>query len=241
LPLKYQGETFGIVDVYHSEKLDFRKIDAGPLIALGSCLYGAVKKEVIIKSLQERDDIIEAFARTIEAADRYTGGHVDRVCKYALIIGQALGFDKGELRLLKRAALLHDIGKIGIPYSVLNKEGPLTADEWDIIKRHPVIAQEILRPVTDASFTRALEGIVYNHERIDGKGYPFGIKGEDIPLPARIIAIVDTYDALTSDRPYRKGMDSEKALEILRENCGTQLDATLAELFIEKMRETGSH
>lgn len=237
IPLNFQQETYGVIDVYHKDKIDFGKIDLAPLVALGSCLYGAVKKEVMIKSLQERDDVIEAFARTIEAADRYTGGHVDRVRYYAMIIGNAYNLDPSELRSLKRAALLHDIGKIGVPEVIINKPGPLDDNERSIMERHPLIGKEIIGLVTDASLQAALDGILYHHERIDGRGYPHGLNGDSIPLIARIIAIADTYDALTSDRPYRKGMDKPKAMSILNECRGTQLDKTLVHLFLKELEK----
>jgi len=234
LPLGYQNEIFGVIDIFHTEDLNFRELNPRALNALGSCLFGAVKKEVLIKSLQERDDVIEAFARTIEAADKYTGGHVDRVSRYAQLIGTRLGLSHEELKTLKRAALLHDVGKIGVPESILNKPGPFNPEERRIMETHPLIAQSIFKDISDPGLVKALDGVLYHHERIDGKGYPFGLKGDAIPLPARIIAIADTFDALTSDRPYRSRLPLDKAVAIMKECRGTQLDGLLVDLFLEE-------
>lgn len=233
IPLRYQNEIFGVIDIFHTEDLNLRELNPRALNALGSCLFGAVKKEVLIKSLQERDDIIEAFARTIEAADKYTGGHVDRVSRYALLIGNTMGLNQEDQKNLKRAALLHDVGKIGVPDSILNKKGPFTSEERRIMETHPIIARDIFKDISDPGLAKVLDGILYHHERIDGKGYPFGLKGDDIPLPARIISIADTFDALTSDRPYRSRLPLDKATAIIKECRGTQLDEELVDLFLK--------
>jgi len=234
IPLVYQEEIYGALDIYLKQATNLSVSDVQFLNTLGSCIYGAVKKEVLIRELFDRDDLIEAFAKTIEASDRYTGGHVDRVTGYAVKLGEAAGLAGDSLKTLKRAALLHDVGKIGVPENILNKPGPLTGEERKIIETHPVIAEQIFSNIKDGSLKESLDGIVYHHERIDGKGYPRGLKGEEIPLIARVIAIADTYDALTSDRPYRKGIDVQKALDILSEVKGTQLDRSLVELFISE-------
>lgn len=233
VPLVYQGEVFGALNIYHTRSdtiLNESTIEF--LRTLGSCLYGAVKKEVLIGELIDRDDLIEAFAKTIEASDLYTGGHVDRVMSYSMRLGEAIELSGDELKILKKASVLHDIGKVGVPDHILNKPGPLTEEERKIIETHPVIAEVIFENVNDGPLKQSMDGVLYHHERIDGKGYPRGLKGEEIPLIARIIAIADTFDALTSDRPYRKGMDLQKALSILEEVKGSQLDAKLVETFV---------
>ena len=129
-------------------------------------------------------------------------------------------------------ALLHDVGKIGIPETVLKKEGPLSDDEWKIMKQHPVIGvDKVLQP--NVSLRDLIPIVKYHHERIDGTGYPENLSGKDIPLAAKIVAIADTYHALISDRPYRKGMNIEKAIAILEEGAGTQWDADLVRTFIQ--------
>jgi len=142
-----------------------------------------------------------------------------------------------QIELLRKSALLHDIGKIGIRDDVLLKEGRLTDEEFQIIQQHPVIGVHVLSQVQlPKTLQPILPGVKYHHERYDGKGYPEGLAGEDIPLFGRIMAIADAYDAMTSDRPYRKGMPVEKALSILEEGMGTQWDATFTRLFLDLKR-----
>ena len=136
-----------------------------------------------------------------------------------------------EVERITLGALLHDVGKIGIPESVLKKEGPLSDEEWLVMKQHPSIGvDKVLKP--NASLKDLIPIVKYHHERIDGKGYPDKLKGDEIPLAAKIVAIADTYHALTSDRPYRKGMSLEKAVAILEEGAGTQWDADLVRTFV---------
>jgi HD-GYP domain-containing protein (c-di-GMP phosphodiesterase class II) len=139
--------------------------------------------------------------------------------------------------LLKKSALLHDIGKIGVPDNVLLKDGRLTDEEYNLIKKHPEIGANIIKQVQGFSeLPPLIEGILYHHERYDGKGYPEGLSGENIPLFGRIIAVADAYDAMTSNRPYRNGMLPEKALSIINEGKGTQWDPTFAEIFVNLKR-----
>ena len=145
-----------------------------------------------------------------------------------------------KLRTLARAGLLHDVGKIGIPDAILNKPGPLDADEWTVIKRHPHLGHEILLRVP--SLHREAEIVIAHHERIDGSGYPRGLRGEQIPLEARILAVADTYDVLISDRPYRKAFDKEHGLRIVREECGTHLwEPAVRALFRSLGENWGDH
>lgn len=233
LPLIYQNEVFGVINVYLNNEAPVNLVDMTTIMAFGSCIYGAVKKEVLIRELQDRDDLIEAFAKTIDASDRYTGGHVDRVKAYSIMMGEVIGLPRDDMKQLKIAALLHDVGKVGVPENILNKPGPLDVEDWVKIKQHPSIAKTIFEKIRDGHLKKAMDGILYHHERIDGKGYPFGISGQEIPLFARIIAIADTYDALTSERPYRKGLPKEQAIKILDEVKGKQLDSTLVDIFIQ--------
>ncbi|MGD6817582.1 HD domain-containing phosphohydrolase [Metabacillus sp. 84] len=197
-------------------------------------LDGLKAKDRINSQLTE--SLFRTLAMTLDARDLYTAGHSIRVSEYAFIIGQKAGMDNGELDLLKKAALLHDIGKIGIKDSILLKDGRLTDDEFEEIKRHPVIGANILSNVEPASAMAPLiPGVKFHHERYDGLGYPEGLKGEEIPEFGRILAVADAFDAMTSDRPYRKGMPLEQALMILQEGKGTQWDPTYTELFLEYM------
>ncbi len=172
---------------------------------------------------------IEALVQAIEAKDCYTRGHSDRVSKLAVAMAEELRLAEDRVESVKYAAILHDVGKIGVSESILNKEEKLLEPEWDIIRNHPIIGQNIVKSIR---FLYDIgSGVRHHHERYDGHGYPDGLKGEDIPLDARIIAVADCYDAMTSDRSYRSGRKTIEALEELRRVAGTQLDPGLVEIF----------
>jgi putative nucleotidyltransferase with HDIG domain len=184
---------------------------------------------------------IAALSKSMEAKDLYTGGHTERVASVALALAQRLGFVGEELEAIEIGALLHDIGKIGIPERILQKPGPLDEDEWAIMKEHPVISEFIL--VEAGLNPIVLQVARSSHERIDGGGYPDGRAGDDIPLPARIVLVADAFDALTSDRPYRLGRSVDEALDELREHTGTQfcpvVVAAMERLYAEEPEALG--
>lgn len=175
----------------------------------------------------------EALAEAIEMRDPYTGGHIKRVQEYAVATAKKMGIDGEELESLRLAAILHDIGKIGVDDSILKKQGPLTAEEAKMMHDHPVHGEKILGHIKALRF--AMSGMKHHHERVDGKGYPDGLSGESIPLHARIIAVADTFDAMTSDRPYRKGMYPQVALEELGRNASTQFDPVVVTAFAKAL------
>jgi len=174
---------------------------------------------------------IFAFAKTIELRDRYTGEHVENTVRYATEIAQAMELNAEDIENIKEAAILHDLGKIGISDKILLKKSKLTNEEFDEIKRHPQIAADIIRPIQFMHDIIPL--ILYHHERWDGKGYPADLKGDEIPIGARIIAIADVYQALTSDRPYRKAFSKKKALDIIKQGSGTQFDPSIVKVFLK--------
>ena len=178
---------------------------------------------------------IKALVTALEARDEYTKGHTHRVSKYALLLGRHMGLSTYELDKLEIAANLHDIGKIGVKDDILLKPGQLSDEEYAKIQEHAVIGAEILRPLN--SLQDVVPLILFHHERWDGKGYPSMIEGKKIPLGARIIAVADTFDAITSDRPYRKALSEKKALKIIEENIGTQFCPTCGEAFIEMSKK----
>lgn len=186
------------------------------------------EKYYLLKNANINSIII--LTQTIEAKDPYTRGHCLRVRNYSKAIGEALGLNKESLSYLEYGALLHDIGKILIPGRILNKNGSLTEEEFSIIKRHSEIGENILKNVD--YFEPVLPMIRHHHESFNGEGYPDGLRGESIPLEARILAVCDTFDALTSDRPYRGSMGTEKAIDILNQVSGAQLDAGIVDVFI---------
>ncbi len=172
----------------------------------------------------------EALATAIEKRDPYTGGHTKRVCEFSLAIGRHLDLSDEMLELLEITAILHDIGKIGVDDAILRKPGKLTDDEFEMMKMHTSYGYEILTNVK--KLAPAIPGMRHHHERMDGKGYPLGLKGKDIPLLARIICVADTWDAMTSNRPYRKGLPDQIAYEELKENKNKQFDLKVINAFL---------
>jgi len=168
------------------------------------------------------DDIAEAFARVIDAKSPFTWGHSERVAVFTDLIAEEMGYDRGRRRWLKRAALLHDIGKLGVSNSVLDKPGKLDDAEWLAMRRHAELSEQILSKISAFSDLSKVAGA--HHERLDGKGYPYGLRAEDIDLDTRIVSTADVFDALTADRPYRSAMPASKALAILWEGAGASHD-----------------
>ncbi len=186
-------------------------------------LYGDLKRTYL--------ETVQALAQAIEASDEYTRGHSDRVTKLAIQIARQLRISRTDIDTLKFAGILHDVGKIGIIKEVLNKPGRLNEAEFNIIRMHPALGEEIIAPV---AFLSPIKPIVrHHHERFDGRGYPDGLKGENIPYLSRIIAVADTYDAMTSERPYRPALSTEIALAEIRNCSGTQLDPEIVKAFLE--------
>lgn len=180
-------------------------------------------------------DVVQALVTSLEAKDHYTRGHSERVSLIAEKIALKMGFSPEQSGLLREVALLHDIGKLGIHENILNKKEKLTDEEWEIIRRHPVVGEDILRPVL---LTREMLAMVRSHhERYDGKGYPDKLSGENISIFAAIIAVADAYDAMTSPRAYRGDLGKEKALEEIRAHRGTQFNAKAVDAFLEVLKE----
>ena len=184
----------------------------------------------LIKSMKREDEnVFRSIGQTIELKDPYTKGHCDRVAEYALLVGRALQLPAPHLKDIEFGSWLHDCGKIGVPESILSFNGPVGPLDFEIIRKHPEWGAEVARK---AGMREAIINIIlYHHERIDGKGYPSGLAGSEIPLEARIVAIADIFDALTSDRPYRKAYERREALSILDEMKGCALDPDLVDLF----------
>lgn len=187
------------------------------------------------QSLQEAyERTIEGWVRALDLRDRETEGHTQRVTELTIKVAGKLGFTDEELAHIKRGALLHDMGKMAIPDEILQKPGPLNEAEWEKMRRHPVYAYEMLSPI--AYLHPALEIPFYHHERWDGSGYPRGLKGEEIPLAARLFAIIDVWDALCSDRPYRKKLPRREVAEYIREKSGTLFDPKLVDVFLSAIQ-----
>lgn len=185
-------------------------------------------------NLQEAyERTIEGWVRALDLRDRETEGHTQRVTELTLKVAAKLGFNDEELAHIRRGALLHDMGKMAIPDEILQKPGPLNEAEWEEMRRHPVYAHNMLSPI--AYLHPALEIPFYHHERWDGSGYPRGLKGKEIPITARLFAIIDVWDALSSDRPYRKKLPRNEVIAYLKEKAGVLFDPHLVELFLSSM------
>ncbi len=178
-------------------------------------------------------ETVKVLANAIEGRDRYTRGHVDRVTRYALWVAEALNWPEVEIRRLEFGARLHDIGKIIIPDEILNKAGKLTPEEWHLMRQHPVAGAKILEEITHLQGVRPL--VLYHHERWDGNGYPEGLKEREIPLGARILAVVDVFDALTTARPYHPARAPEEVLQFIAMNAGKAFDPDLVVVFCQVM------
>jgi len=175
--------------------------------------------------------VVQSMVRSIEAKDHYTRGHSDRVSEYAGKIAKAIGFSDEQVEMLERAAQLHDIGKLGIHEDVLNKKSALSDSEWDLVHQHPAVGEEILKPIfLDEGMLAVVRS---HHERFDGKGYPDGLKADQINIFAQIVSVADSYDAMTSSRSYRVGLSKEEAIKRLREGCGSQFNPKIVEAFIK--------
>jgi putative nucleotidyltransferase with HDIG domain len=196
----------------------------------------ALSNSSLIEELQEMNwGALQALARAVDAKSAWTAGHSERVTELALKIGKALHLDSDSLEKIQRGAFLHDIGKIGVPLAVLDKPAKLSDEEFGLIKRHPDLGAKIIEPIN--AFKAILPMIAQHHERFDGKGYPGGLAGEAIHQSARILAVADVYDALSSDRPYRKGMGIEAALGLIQKEAGYQFDPEMVKALLKVIAE----
>ena len=173
---------------------------------------------------------ITTLAKAIEARDRHTGAHIERVREYSLAIARQLELNEEEIWRVGVGAMLHDLGKIGVPDAILNKRGELTPMEAEVMRRHPMIGAGLLE--ADPALTIALPAVLHHHERWDGSGYPHGLSGERISLEGRIVCVADAYDAMVSDRPYRSRLAEAGALERIEAGIGTQFDPEVARAFL---------
>jgi len=239
VPLIAKGRVVGVLEVYNrsplkpeTEWMDFLETLAGQAaIAINNAsLYQDLQRsnEELRRGY---DQTIEGWALTLEMRDGKTKGHSQRVTEMTVLIAKEMGIDDEELVHIRRGAILHDIGKIAIPDEILNKPGPLTDEEWDLMRQHPTLAAEWLSKIS--FLEQALIIPYFHHEKWDGSGYPEGLKGQAIPLPGRIFAVVDVWDALLSDRPYRKAWSEEKALAYIQSEAGKHFDPDIVKIFFE--------
>ena len=239
VPLTAKGKLMGVLEIFHRSSLSpddewliFLDTLAGQTaIAIDNASLFTNLQQANVELHLAYDNTLEGWARALELRDMETEGHSRRVTEMTVRLARMMGIGDAELIQIRRGALLHDIGKMGIPDSVLFKADKLTSEEWDIMRRHPVYAYEMLSTI--AYLRPALDIPYCHHEKWDGTGYPRGFKGEEIPLSARIFAIVDVWDALTYDRPYRKAWSHKKALDYICEQAGEHFDPQVVEAFLK--------
>ena len=240
-PMISRKTVFGILELLSGARSQFKRADTDLLLSIGSTAALVLQNNAFKEDLdfanrslaKTFENTIESWRRALELRDQFSGGHATRAAEMAVRLGAYLGVDRRELVFLRFGAVLHDIGKIGIPDSVLLKAGPLEASEMCLMRKHPQFAFEMLSSLPN--FAPVLEIPYYHHERWDGSGYPTGLEGEQIPLAARIFAVVDVWDALCSDRPYRRAWTEERALTYIRQESGQHFDPRIVEAFVALM------
>ncbi|MBF6611556.1 MAG: GAF domain-containing protein [Chloroflexi bacterium] len=239
VPLIAKGQVKGVLEVFHRTPLEVNQEWVGFLEALAGQTAIAVDNATLFNDLQQSnlnlalayDMTLEGWSRALDLRDKETEGHTQRVTEMTVKLGRFIGVSDAELLQMRRGALLHDIGKMGIPDSILLKPGPLTDAEWEIMRCHPVYAFELLSPIP---YLKGALDIPYcHHEKWDGSGYPNKLKGEQIPFPARIFAIVDVWDALSSDRPYRKALPRDQVYAHLAAQSGHHFDPRIVQAFFK--------
>jgi PAS domain S-box-containing protein len=244
VPLMAKGEVKGVLEILHRTRLVLNEEWQDFLEALAAQAAIAIDNAELFNNLQHSnielvlayDTTIEGWARALELRDKETEGHTQRAAEMTMRIASAMGMDEEDLVHVRRGALLHDIGKMSIPDSILLKTGPLTQEEWEIMRRHPQYAFELLSPI--AYLRPALDIPYCHHERWDGTGYPRGLKGEQIPLAARIFSLADTWDALNSERRYHTAWSEDKVREHIRSFAGTQFDPKVVDVFLSMEQPT---
>jgi HD-GYP domain-containing protein (c-di-GMP phosphodiesterase class II) len=233
VPLQIKAQVIGAVIVErNAEDAAFTKEDLFLLTTLSNHAVVAIENAWLYESVKDHYlATIQSLVNALEASDKFTKGHSERVRYLSLELGRHIGLDFRELEILEQASILHDIGKIGIESFILQKQGKLTSNEYSMIKAHPLIGEEILGPI--GTLTEVRQIIIQHHERYDGKGYPYGLNGDDLSLKAKILSVVDTFDAMMSDRPYRKAISVQKIKEEVMAHAGTQFDPHVVEAFIK--------
>jgi HD-GYP domain-containing protein (c-di-GMP phosphodiesterase class II) len=201
--------------------------------------YSVTNQFFNIKKL--RTELILALSKSLESRDSYTGNHSENVARYALLIAEDLNLSKEQCEAVYAGGLLHDIGKIGIAESILTKPAVLTKEEYDQIKLHPVVGYNTIKHISSIAEIGVFDMVLYHHERYDGKGYPKGLKGEEIPLVARIMCIADAFDAMTTNRSYRDAMDLNYVFNEIENNKGTQFDPKIADIFLNILKKEGAN
>ena len=237
VPLKLREQAIGVITVFRTDaSRAFTEDDESLVASIGSQIAVAIENYRLNLDVERTYvETIMALALAVEAKDPYSAGHSKRVGVYARQIGEAMGLDEEALRTLNDAGVLHDIGKIGVKDEILLKPGPLTPDEEKLMQQHPIIGEAIVKPVR--SLQKVVAFVRHHHEKFDGSGYPSGLKGDAIPLGARILSVADTYDSMITDRPYRKRLSLEHTKAELKRCAGLQYDPEVVEAFLRVLIE----
>ena len=237
IPLKTDKDFLGLIFLFGKKKIDYSVETVDFISNISGIISVAVYNAQTLNYIEEEHfETINSISEAIETRDAYTRTHGDRLIDYGVVVAKELGLSDNEIKNIRYAAAMHDVGKIGIKDSILNKQGKLTDEEYEEIKKHPEIGYTMLKKIKFLS--HIANDVLHHQERYDGKGYPSGLSGENIPIASRIIAVIDTFDAMTTDRPYRKALPTEAALEELKKNSGTQFDPKVVEAFLKVVNST---
>jgi putative nucleotidyltransferase with HDIG domain len=240
-----KGQVKGVLEIFQRKAFELDREQHSFLDMLTGQSAIAIDSARLFEDLQGSnaelmmayDETIEGWSRAMDLRDKETEGHTQRVTELTMRLANKMDFVGEQLVHIRRGALLHDIGKMGVPDEILRKPGPLNEKEWVIMHRHPQLAYDMIAPIT--YLRRALDIPYCHHEKWDGTGYPRGLKGEQIPLAARIFTVVDVWDALSSDRPYRKAWPEDKVRQHLREQAGKHFDPDIIEIFLKEIHNGG--
>jgi putative nucleotidyltransferase with HDIG domain len=236
VPLVTHNKTIGVLEVLNKlDGSDFNESDMHTLVSVATTAAMAIENTRLHQTILDAyKSTISTLAAAIDAKDPYTLGHSQRVMEFSLLAGSSLSLPTEEMEILEYAGILHDIGKIVVDARILNKPGNLTLPEWNIIREHPAIGANLLKKIP--FLEKASNIVLYHHERYDGKGYPDGLKGEEIPMGARLIAVADAFDTMTTDRSYRPASSIDYSVNELRGCTGTQFCPVAVEAFISGFR-----
>jgi len=237
LPLTAQGRVIGILAADRPEGEEMvTSMDRDYLGVFANQVALAIENARMYRDLKESFlSTVKSLAQALEAKDAYTRGHSERVTTYAVRLATRLRMPEEEVEMLQRLGMLHDVGKIALDRQILNKPGKLSNDDMEMVHQHPIWGESIIRPLKLKKREMAI--VRHHHERYDGRGYPDGLAGQAIPLPARVISVADAFDAMTSDRPYRNAMGLRDALAELEAGAGSQFDPVMVEAFMAMVRE----
>ncbi len=236
VPLLAKDEVVGVIEVINKQSGDFNVNDILLLTAIASQTGMSIQNARLFRKTEKLlFNTISSLSQAIDAKDRYTRGHSDRVTEYSMMIAEGMGMSRDDVKNVRLAGILHDIGKIGINEKILLKQGKLSDEEWEIIKKHPLIGEKILEHIDE--IREILPGIRNHHEHFNGEGYPDKKENDNIPLLGRIIAVADAYDAMISERPYKPAYSSDEAIKELRRCSGKQFDPGIVTIFIDQLKK----